>query len=130
MCHLIRARTYVLHKWPPMKVIATTQQDLLTQLVLYFIFNFTWVVFHGTENSQDSKEREVTTFIFRYHFHWGIYLLLGIWDVHLLFLIAGHVITRLLLDEIFPPQEIRIWLTVELHFDCWCNVTYYQFVID
>ena len=48
------------------------------------------------------------------HKHGDIYLQLYIWNVYLLFLIAAHVLTRLLLDEIYPPVEINIRLNVTL----------------
>ena len=41
-----------------------------------------------------------------------IYLQLWIWNDQLVFLIVLHVVTRLLLNEIYPPLWISIWLNV------------------
>ena len=41
------------------------------------------------------------------------------------FSIAAYVIKRLLLNDIYQSQGINIWVKLELHFDYWCNFTFY-----
>ena len=41
-----------------------------------------------------------------------------------------HIITRALLDEVFPVQGNNIWLNFELDFNWRCNATYYWSVTD
>ena len=45
-----------------------------------------------------------------------IYLKFCIWDDYLLFSIAAHVITTLVLDEIYAPLEIKFWLNIAFVF--------------
>ena len=52
------------------------------------------------------------------HKHRHYYLQLCIRGFYLLFSIAAHAVTTLLLDEIYPPKEISISLVFELRFDC------------
>ena len=42
----------------------------------------------------------------------GVYLKFCIWHEHPSFSIAAHVITRLLLDQIYPPLKTRVWFNI------------------
>ena len=63
------------------------------------IFFLIWVSFYRHWRSQGCEGKDGTIIIPHYHFH---SLQLCISDVYLMFIIAVHVITRLLLDEIYP----------------------------
>ena len=55
-----------------------------------------------------------------------IYFQFSIWADYLLFLIAAHVIIRLLLEEIYLPLKIRIWLNISyIYFTSWFYVRSY-----
>ena len=58
--------------------------------------------------------RQYTGILFKF-FHvpelpLAFYLNFSMYQGYLIFLNAAHVITRLLLDEIYPPLGINIWL--------------------
>ena len=63
---------------------------------LFILFGFSVTY---TNNSKDIRGREGTISFPLYHF--------------LVFLIAAHVMSKLLLDEIYPPLVISIWLNVK-----------------
>ena len=81
--------------------------------------------FTDTDDSQDSGGWEGTIFYSTLplppaHEYSDIYLQLCMWDDYHIFLIASHVFTRLLLDEILPPYWIAIWLIDDAKFVLVC----------
>ena len=82
---------------------------------LFFIF-LSGFSFTDTDDSQDSRERDETIFYYTIpltptHKHSDIYLHFCMWDDYHMFLIASLVITRLLLDDIYPFIELPFdWL--------------------
>ena len=87
----------------------------------FFLSGFS---FTGTDDSQDSKWREGTTFystlpLLPAHEHSDIYLQRYMWDDYHVFLIATLVFTRLLLDKIYPLIELPFdWLIDDAMFVC------------
>ena len=80
--------------------------------------------FFLTDDSQDSKGREGTTFYSTLrlppaHEHWDIYFQLCMWDDSHVFLTATLVFTRLLVDEIYHLIEFSFeWLIDDAMFVC------------
>ena len=75
----------------------------------YLYFFLSGFSFTDTDDSQNSRGKEVT--IFYSHEHSKIYLQLCMWDDYHIFLIATLVFTRLLLDEIYQFIELLFdWL--------------------
>ena len=104
---------------------------IFSQISLYFSFTSSSslffsvrVFFTDTDDSQDSRGREGTSFYSNLplqptHKHWGIYLQFCMWDDYHIFLIATLVLTRLLLDEIYHLIELPFkWLIDEAMFVC------------
>ena len=67
-------------------------------------------------------ERQGPSFILPTHKHWGIYLLLCMWDDYHVFLIVTLVFTRLLLSEIYHLTK--------LPFDWLINDAIYVYLLD
>ena len=90
-----------------------------------FFFFLSGFSFTDTDDSRNSRGREGTIFYSTLplppaHEHSDIYLQLCMWDDYHIFLIATLVFTRLLLDEIFPPYRITIWLINDVKFVLVC----------
>ena len=51
-----------------------------------------------------------------------------VWDNCFIFLIATHVISRMLFDENYSSLGISIYLNFEMHLDCWCNVAFLNLI--
>ena len=89
-----------------------------------FFFYSIRVFFTGTDDSQDRRGREGTTFYYTLPFpsankHWDIYLQLCMWDDYHIFSIATLVFTRLLVDEIYHLIELPFeWLIDDATFVC------------
>ena len=101
--------------------------NIIPQVVFFFLSGFS---FTDTDDSQDSKGREGTTFYYTLplpptHEHWDIYLQLCMWDDYHVFLIGTLVFTRLLVDEIYHLIELPFWVI-----DWWCNVCLFTWWID
>ena len=91
----------------------------LSQIFLFFFF-LSGFSFTDTNDSQDSREREVTIFystlllppVYEY---WDIYLQFCMWHDYHIFLIKPLVFTNLLLDKIYHLIELPFdWLMM------WC----------
>ena len=85
----------------------------------FVFFSFQSFCFTDTVNSQDCRGREAIIFILfpPAHEHSDIYLQLCMLDDHHIFLIASlHIVTKLLLDEIYHLRKVTFeGLSVE----CW-----------
>ena len=96
---------------------------LYLEPAFFFLSGFS---FTDTDDSRDSRGREGTIFYSTLplpaaHEHSDIYLLLCMWDEYHIFFIATLVFTRPLLDEIFPPYRITIWL-IDVKFVLVCSL--------
>ena len=87
------------------------------------IFFLSGLPLSDTDDSQDSKERDVSIFIPLCHFRLltniqaFIYICTFKMYVHLLFLIALRAITTLLLDNMIPPPDFMSdFITAYQHF--------------
>ena len=90
--------------------------------LFFFLSRFS---FTDTDDSRDSRGREGIIFYSTLplppaHEHSDIFLQLCMWDGYGIFLIAMLVFTRMLLDEIFPPYRITIWLIDAVKFVLIC----------
>ena len=94
---------------------------------LFFYQSFLFFFFTGTDDLQDSKVREGTTFYSTLslppaHETSDTYLHLCMWDDYHVFLIATLMFTRLLLDDIYN--------LIELPIDWWRNVCLFTWWFD
>ena len=84
---------------------------LFSSVFLDFLF-YLGFSFTDSDNSQDSgarsPHRSSTIPLSPTREYGDVYLQLCIWDVYLVFLMAVHVVSKLLLVEIHPPQGISI----------------------
>ena len=85
--------------------------------LIFFLSGFSFS-FTGTDDSQDSRERDGTIFYSTLplppaHEHWDGCLQLCMWDNYDVFLIATLVFTRLLLDEIYHRIELPFELLID-----------------
>ena len=100
-------------------------------LFFFFLSGFS---FTDTDDSQDSRERDETIFYYTIpltptHKHSDIYLHFCMWDDYHMFFIASLVITRLLLDDIYPFIELPFDWLMMWHWVClftwWFDSSYF-----
>ena len=99
-------------------IIIRRSCDIICETNLLLIFkSFFYLVFIDMNKWHDSRGREGDHLYSSLplplaHEHSDIYFQLCIWDDYRRFSIAVHAISRLILDEIYLPLGISVWLNV------------------